>query len=45
MEEKNKQLEKNREKLIRERVPIHSKTPNELWYKNYDRIFKKRKRK
>ena len=35
---KNKQLEKNREKLIRERTPIHSKVPTELFYKNYDNI-------
>jgi hypothetical protein len=40
---KQKQLEKNREQLIRERTPIHSKNPNKNWYDNYDRIFKKEK--
>ena len=35
---KKKQLEKNREKLIRKRVPIHSKVPNDNWYRNYDKI-------
>lgn len=37
--EKNKQLEKNREQLIRERTPIHSKVPTELFYKNYNETF------
>ena len=36
---KSKQLEKNREKLIRERVPIHSKVPSELFYKNFNKTF------
>jgi len=36
--QKNKQLERNREQLIRERTPIHSKVPSELFYKNYDNI-------
>jgi len=40
---KQKQLEKNREQLIRERTPIHSKVPSKNWYDNYDRIFKKEK--
>ncbi|MFA5154018.1 MAG: hypothetical protein WC554_15820 [Clostridia bacterium] len=41
MEEKakNKQLEKNREQLIRERTPIHSKVPNDLFYKNFKDTF------
>jgi hypothetical protein len=42
---KQKQLEKNREQLIRERTPIHSKNPNKNWYDNYDRIFKKENKK
>jgi hypothetical protein len=42
--EKKKELAKNREKLIRKRVPIHSKTPNQNWYDHYDETFKKKKR-
>jgi hypothetical protein len=36
---KSKQLEKNREQLIRERTPIHSKVPSELFYEHYDGTF------
>jgi hypothetical protein len=35
---KQKQLEKNREELIRERTPIHSKVPTDKYYNNYDKI-------
>lgn len=38
--EKKRQLEKNRERLIRAQVPIHSKVPTKEWYDNYDRIFR-----
>jgi hypothetical protein len=40
--EKKKQLAKNREKLIRTRVPVHSKVPTKEYYKNYDRTFRKK---
>ena len=43
--EKKKELAKNREELIREREPIHSKTPNQNWYDHYDKTFRKKKRK
>jgi hypothetical protein len=29
---------KSNEQLIRERTPIHSKTPNKNFYNNYDKI-------
>ena len=35
---------RNREELIREIEPAHSKTPNEKWYVNYDKIFWERKK-
>lgn len=42
--EKKRQLEKNREKLIREREPIHSRTPNQNWYDHFDETFRKKRR-
>ena len=35
---------RNREELIREQVAPHSKTPNDNWYDNYDRIFKQKRK-
>jgi hypothetical protein len=42
--EKERQLAKNRERLIRQHTPIHSKMPSQEWYQNYDRIFKRETR-
>lgn len=41
--DKKRQLEKNREKLIREREPAHSRTPNQNWYDHFDEIFRKKR--